>query len=131
MLGKNFDKKIVLAMARGTIVLDENLFHLEDLLRDINVRVVKPRASMTDARIIQELLSNRILITNNSKDFISKAAAYDYGIIATEFLSSKDPEGIVQKIHEALIDLELWSRRHGFIVKLKDSGPPDFKALLG
>jgi len=116
-------------MARGTVVLDENLFHLTDGLKKLNIRVITPKARMSDAQIKHDLLANRILITNNSKDFIRDASAYDYGIIATEFLQNKDSAYVVNKIHEAFVDLSLWSKRHGFIVQLKDSGAPEYREL--
>ena len=129
MLSKSFDEKMSIAMARGTVVLDENLLNLRDGLQKRNIRVLVPTSGMSDETIKEQMLANRILITNNSKDFISDASSYDYGIIATESLSSKDIKNVVQKIHEAFITHELWSKRHGFIVYLKDTGPSDFKSL--
>ena len=129
MLPDSFYKKMSVAMARGTVVLDENLLNLKESLQKINIRVIVPTAGMSDETIKEQMLANRILITNNSKDFILDASSYDYGIISTENLSSKDIKSVMQKIHEAFISLELWSKRHGFIVYLKDSGNAEYKEL--
>ena len=129
MLKKSFDEKMSVAMARGTVVLDENLWHLVQALKDKNMHVIMPDAKMNDQKIKHDLLSNRILITENSKDFVRDASVYDYGIIATEKLSSKDVDNVVQKIQDALIDHSLWSKRHGFIVYLKDNGTSDYREL--
>ena len=44
----------IIAMARGTIVLDENSFNLEDELKSKNIRIIKPRSGMKDNKIKEE-----------------------------------------------------------------------------
>jgi hypothetical protein len=124
------------AMARGTVILDENVQSLSDGLRFINVRVIVPKSGTQDDFIIQELLPNRIIITNNSKDFIDYASSYDFGIVSLEGLSFIDSESNPKKnvtiklISKAFIEYELWSKRHGFILELKDNGKHLYRDLV-
>jgi hypothetical protein len=118
-----------IAMARGTVVLDENMFHLETLLSNESIRVRKVRPGTRDDDILKgDLLANRIFITNNSKDFIHDAPRLDCGIIATEGVNS-EPNGLAKMISRALTDFSLWSKRHGFILRLKQSGRHEFQEL--
>jgi len=89
---KRLAKQIVSrrAMARGVVVLDENLFGLEPALRGRNIVVVKPASGMSDDLIKEQLLSHRIFITKNPADFIDDAPVYEYGIIALDKLSFID-----------------------------------------
>jgi hypothetical protein len=125
--------KVLLAalneMARGVVVLDADLLGLKDLLRDKNMHVVVPRKqNLEDFKIKQELLTKRIFITNNSKDFVDDAVALEYGIIATEKVN-KDLEKLASMISKALSKYNLWSKQFGFILKLKPSGKHEFKIL--
>jgi hypothetical protein len=117
------------ATARGTVVLDENLFQLEQPLKDESIRVRKVRPGTKDDDILKgDLLSNRIFITDNSKDFIYDAPRLDCGIIATENVT-KDVLTLVKIISRALSDYDLWSKRHGFILKLMQNGKHEYKEL--
>lgn len=116
-------------MARGTVVLDENLYHLEKLLIDESIRVRKVRPGTKDDDILKgDLLANRIFITNNSKDSVYDAPRLDCGIIATEAVSG-DATSLVKMISKAITDFSLWSKRHGFILKLNQNGRHEFKDL--
>ena len=110
-----------IAMARGTIILDENLMDLEKPLSEMNIHVRVPPQSTADKDIAKNFLTNRVFVTNNSKDFIKYASSYDIGIIATENVS-KDPAKLVEMISEAIIKFNVWSIRHGFILKLRQNG---------
>lgn len=116
------------AMARGTVVVDENVQKLAEVLRKINIRCIVPSAGTPDSKIISELLPNRILVTRNSKDFKHSASSYDFGIISLDDLSfiDDDPDPsqnkTVQMISRAFIDHSLWAKKHGFIVVLSDHG---------
>lgn len=111
-----------ISMARGVLVLDENVKHLEVPLMNLNIRVIKPpKSDMTDEDIKKSLLLKRILVTNNSQDFISDASVYEYGIIATEGIS-KDAEFLASMISKAIIKHSLWSKGHGFILILSETG---------
>ena len=120
----------IVAMTRGTVVLDENLQNLESFLKDRNMHVVVPPTGTSDEKIAKLYASHRILITNNSKDFIQLAPEYSLGIIATEKLKTKDPEELTKIISSAISKLSLWSKRHGYILQLKESNQHTFKPLV-
>lgn len=126
---KLIDTLKVVAMSRGTVIVDENLRSIGQFLTDANIRVRMPPQGMEDKQIAREYLPNRIFITNNSKDFIRVAIKYDIGIIATENIQSKDPEILADIISDALIDFSLWSERIGFLLTLMNDGKHDFKRL--
>lgn len=117
-----------IAMARGTIVLDENLFELRSALQDLNLVVIVPEKGTPDSKIIDSLLSGRILITKNSKDFVNWASSFNFGIIALDHLNFIDaePRGsknqTAKRISEVLISHRLWSKRHGFILNILNVG---------
>lgn len=114
--------KKVAAMARGTLVVDENLEPLAPFLEAKNIRSIVPEHSMSDDKIIKTLLANRIIVTNNSADFRKKASSFDYGIIATENVNIKQLDHLASMISDAIIEHELWSIRHGFILTLMKNG---------
>lgn len=86
---------------------------------------------MSDKKIAEDYLPNRIFITNNSKDFTRYAIAYDIGIIATENIKSKDPQLLAEIISDALIDFSLWIQKSGFLLTLMGDGKHLFKHLIG
>ena len=109
------------SMTRGIVVLDENLENIAESLREKNLRVLNILSGMSDELIKQTVLSGRIFITNNSKDFIKDARSLEYGIISTEAVKDKTPENLSFLISRAIIEHSLWSKKHSFIVKLTDS----------
>lgn len=117
------------AMARGTVIIDENLRGLGDELSGKNIRPRTPPAGLADDKIAEDWLPNRIFITNNSKDFTKHAPVYDIGIIATEKLGQIPMEDLAQVISEAITEFSLWSKRHGFILRLKTDGNHEFEPL--
>jgi hypothetical protein len=125
----------VLAMARGTIVVDECCKELTKPLSDSNIHVVEPYAGEKDEDIIRRLLPNRIIVTKNPNDFKKYASSYDIGIIDLSKLKfiDADPSSIknqtVHVISEAIIDFNLWSKRHGFILTLHENGKHLMKDL--
>lgn len=110
------------SMARGIVVLDENTNSISDALRDKNLRVLNVMPGMDDELIKQTVLSGRIFITNNSIDFVYDAKKLEYGIISTENIADKDPKRLAQLISQAIIEHSLWAKKHGFIVRLSESG---------
>lgn len=70
-------------MARGNVVLDENLKDIKAGLQAKNLRVFEAPAGIED-EIVAALASGRILIANNTKDFRQAAIEHEFGIIATE-----------------------------------------------
>ena len=112
----------VIAMARGTVVVDECLEPLASFLEDKNMHVILPEKKMSDDKIIKTLLANRILITNNVDDFKNKASSFDYGIISTKYVNIQQLEALADMISSAIIKHKLWSYRHGFLLTLKQDG---------
>jgi hypothetical protein len=116
------------AMARGTLVVDENVQALAAALKDANIRVIIPPSGMPDEQIKPALLSNRIIVTRNSKDFVHDASVYDCGIVSLDKLSFIDASPnyetnkTAQLISRAIKDYDLWSKRSGFILVLHDNG---------
>jgi len=118
----------VKAMARGILVLDENLFSLDRALEKKNIRIIKVRPGTKD-KDIEYSLSGRIFVTNNSKDFVDGAKSLEYGIISTENIKSKDPKYLSDLISKEIIKNKLWSKLNGFILTLRDNGKSSFKEL--
>jgi hypothetical protein len=121
-------------MARGFVVLDENLFELKESLEKYNLHVVLPKPGMSDPDIAKAYLGGRILITKNSKDFIEFAPVYDFGIIALENVkyidTAKDISNQTSKlISKILVRGKLWSRLGAFLVKVKANGSFDIEKL--
>jgi hypothetical protein len=108
------------AMARGFLVLDENLENLEQELIKRNIKIVKVKKGLKDPFIKENILPGRIFVTNNSKDFIDDASSYQYGIIATEKIKFKDPKNLAKKISDEIIKNKLWSKPYGFILELSE-----------
>jgi hypothetical protein len=114
-----------IGMARGYVVLDENLYELESALEKCNLHVITPEPGMADRNIAKKLLGGRILITKNSKDFVKLAPIYDFGIIALENLkyidpSKNDTNQTANLISGILSEANLWSRRGAFLVTIKN-----------
>lgn len=119
----------VLAMPRGTVVVDENLANLAPFLEKKGIRVRLPPKGMSDEKIAEDYLPNRIFITNNSKDFVDMASEYDIGIIATENVV-KDPEHLAKIISNAIKSYSLWGIRHGYVLVLKNDNKHSLKPLV-
>jgi hypothetical protein len=129
------EAKVREAMSRGLLVVDENVQALAAALRAANIRVIVPRAGMSDADIKTELLPSRIIVTRNAKDFIYDASAYEYGIISLDKLKLIDSEPnpaknvTVALISRAIIDFHLWTKHPAFILILEDTGKHRFQEL--
>ena len=127
--------KNVLAMARGTLVVDECVLELAKPLSASNIHVIIPQPGEKDEQIIERLLPNRIIITKNPDDFKKHASSYDIGIIDVSKLKFLDPNPsptknkTVRIISDAIIKFSLWSKRHGFIITLYDNKEPVFTEL--
>ena len=125
----------VLAMARGTLVVDECVQELVPPLSASNIHVITPHTREKDEEIIERLLPNRILVTKNPDDFRRHASSYDFGIIDVSKLRFIDPDPsptknkTVRAISDAIIKHSLWSVRHGFILTRYDDKDSVFKDL--
>lgn len=123
--------KFKVGMARGVVVVDENLFGLENFLVQQNIRCILPDVSMVDEDIKYKLLPHRIFITNNANDFVDDAVAGEYGIISTENIRFKDFKMLSKMISRAIIEFELWSYQGGFILILNQNENHELKVLQG
>lgn len=115
-------------MARGVIVLDENVAVLAAALREANIKVVEIPAGTEDTLIIQNFLFHRILVTRNTRDFLEEAPIHEYGIISLEKLSFIDssPAFSTNKtarlISQAISGYGLWAKGAKFLLELRDDG---------
>lgn len=118
-------------MARGTVVVDENLTQIVPALKEANIHVIQPFSGLSDKQIAENLLVNRIFITRNTKDFLMYGAGLSIGIIGTEGLKfidfNPDNNETVQVISDAIIKYKIWSRHGGFYLELKDDGNHKFQ----
>jgi hypothetical protein len=124
-----FEGIIKEAMARGKIVLDENLESLAEELRKRNIIVILPVKGMSDEDIKEKMISGRLFVTNNSKDFVDDASSYEYGIISTEKIKFKDSKSMSKMISDAIIKHKLWSQSNSFILVLHENGKHVMKSL--
>jgi len=109
-------KSAILAMSRGTVVLDENLKDLKSYLQERNIRVFEAPAGFSDS-LVAIFASGRILVTNNTKDFKIAAAEHEFGIIATEGCT-RNAQDLGPAVSKALIENSLWSQTKPFIFHL-------------
>lgn len=119
-------------MARGVLVLDENLFNLKPGLIEGNMHVVSVPAGMTDEHIIQTLLPHRIFVTQNSKDFMYDALIREYGIISLDKLRFIDPVDTARLISKVLAKRSLWAQRKPWLCSFSADGrQTTFKRITG
>lgn len=122
-------------MARGKVVVDENVTQIVDALRGMNILVSTPRCGTPDVQIITDYLFNQIFITRNTKDFLKYAPTFYIGLISLEGLDFIDPEKDAAKnitvglISQAIIQYKLWSKKDGFLLELKENGKHKFTSL--
>jgi len=115
-------------MARATLVVDENVSALAQPLKEhFNFRTVVPSSGLADEKIKNDLLGHRILVTNNTKDFVDDAPRFDYGIISLQELPFIDKAQTAKNmtckmISDAVIKYKLVSRGTHFVLTLKKDG---------
>jgi hypothetical protein len=122
-------KKIV-AMARGIVVLDENVSGMESELRARNIKVISIPKGTDDEVIKRHYLPGRIIVTANSRHFIDDASSYEYGIIALDKIKFKDPKMMALIVSNAFVKKQLWSKAHGFVIELDDQGNGILRDLI-
>lgn len=98
------------SMARGFLVVDENVSELTSPLRDKNFHVIEPSPGLDDEAIMQRLLPGRILVTNNLADFTADALAYEFGVIFVAQGALADPAHAANRISKAYTQHRLKSR---------------------
>lgn len=114
------------SMARGTIVVDENLENLGVFLAKRNIKVIKIPKGTSDYSILNDYLSGRIFITANTKDFIKDISSIEFGLISADNLKKLPPENLVKLISDAIIQYSLWSKR-AFLLVLHRDNKHEFK----
>jgi hypothetical protein len=112
----------VVGMARGVLVLDENLQQLQSELEGKNVHVIAVEPGTPDDKIIQTLLPHRVLVTRNLRDFILEAPVYEYGIISLEKLRFINPKTTAQLISRVLSKRALWSKTKPWLLVFSADG---------
>lgn len=123
------EKVKIQAMSRGVVVLDNNLEVLKAVLIERRIRVVIPQPGMADEDIIRTLCPHRILITNNLKDFVSEVSSYEFGIIFIPQTLVADVSKAGKLISDVIIKYSLWSKMHGFVVKIDSEGKSNFQEI--
>ena len=121
--------RYVVAMARGTLVIDENVEALAPELEKLNIRVVRIPKGTSDPEIMKNYAANRILVTNNVDDFRAYASSFDMGIIGVSKASMANAAKLAKRISDIIIKQRLWSIRHGFLLMIPASGRSTFTAL--
>jgi hypothetical protein len=125
----------VVGMARGYLVVDENVLALAEPLAKLNIHVITPSRGMKDEKIAKELLGGRIIVTKNPDDFVELAPVYDFGIIALDNLKYIDTSNdasknaTVKAINAAIVKHKLWGKPKAFKVTLKDQGASTIEDL--
>jgi len=108
-----------LAMARGVLILDENLLFLQKPLEAKNFKVYTLPRGLKDEQIAP-LLAHRIFVTNNAEDFRQEAPEKEFSIIDTSG-ALQDPEALAKQISRLWIGLKLNTQRP-FVLKLRRDG---------
>jgi hypothetical protein len=121
------------ARSNFTLVLDENLAALYDALRDFGFKVLSYPKGLKDSELVP-FLTNKILITNNSKDFIIDALVHDFDIIGTESVKfiddRKDRKNVTaSKIAKAIRESNISLKRGNWLMVLMDDGSYKLKEL--
>jgi hypothetical protein len=104
---------------RGVLILDEGLRALESPLKSRNFWVHIISAVATDQRM--DLLTHRVLITENSKEFLEAAVIHEFGIIDTA-QATKEPEKLADIISSEWLAGSL-RMRQPFIDRISADGP--------
>lgn len=128
MIKKSMIKNVI-SMARGKLVIDECVDFLSEELKKLNIKILKASPGSSDDYIKEHFLPDRIIVTNNTKDFINDASSFEYGIISTENIKFKDPKKLAKLISDEIIKNKLWSKKPGFVLYLKEPGPSLFEEL--
>ena len=109
--------------------MDLGLDGVAAALEQRNILVIRAKAplALADLEWRSLLLSDRLAVTASPGDLEHDASSFDIGIISLRRLDEIDPDPSVKNrtaalISRAIIDLGLWSVRHGFLLELDPSG---------
>lgn len=116
-----------------TIHVDENSYKLIDALRDSGFKVLKVQAGMDDIELSRSFEGD-VVLTQNSKDFLSSAVIYDFDVISIErikFIDDKPDRTnqTAKKISTAIRESEFYLKRGNFLLTIFDDGKWHLKEL--
>ena len=115
-------------MSKGTLYLDESVFNLDQFLRARNFRVRKVPTRTPDDQLIQDLLTDRMLVTKNPRHFLLAAFDFEFGLIGVTDAAMADPAKVAETISRAHAQRSL--RTHiPFKLLVKVGGKTDFREL--
>lgn len=135
ILARFKQSRYIPGMARTTLVIDENVNFLGKPLEEANLKIIQPQKGLKDSEIKKELLTHRILVTKNTKDFITDSPILEYGIIGLEALPFIDSSQTykdnktAKMISKAISDFDLVSIKSGFLLLLRSNGKHVFKKI--
>lgn len=112
--------------AKLTILLDENVHQLKPGLKDAGFKVLTFDRGTPDEKLY-ELAEGTIILTKNSKDFVTSAVIYDFDIISIEhiqFIDTKQDRTnlTVEKIAAAIRQSQFYNQRGNFLLTVMDDG---------
>lgn len=110
------------SMARGKVVVDENLLVLVPYIRAQNIKVDAPLPGMSDTYIAANIASDEIFVTNNPDHFRRGAIAHTIGVIGLPQSLLADPETAAIIISDTIIKFGLWRKLKPYIIKLDSTG---------
>src|SRR5262245_44416066 len=117
-----------------TILLDEQLYVLQQALEDDGFKVVVPQQGLHDDAT-QKMAKGWSILTRNSKDFVEGAVRHDYDVIAIEAIrfldDSRDRANeTVRKISGAVRRSGLAWKRGNFLLQVRDDGSFHLRQLV-
>ena len=119
---------------RPTLVLDGPLLALAEPLREANFIVIVGEG-LDDFERRRALLSGRIIVTENSTDFIDDAPVMEFGVIGLDAMprsasAAPLPENeMARMISSAFMNYTLGEERGPYLMLLHDSGHHVFRRL--
>jgi hypothetical protein len=121
----NADDDTTGPVTRGVVVLHPRLAHLASYLRDRNMIVVTPPTFEC-----VDVLIGRILIVRDEEPLVQDASSFCYGLVSTLRLARCASTCLPMAISEALATRALWTKRHGFLLRLRDNGEHEYRPLV-
>lgn len=119
--------------ARGLLVLEPDLDILVKDLQDRNIRIIQLESNTKIATFEQQkiMLANRILVLLCPREHLElEASSLDMGILVVGDIVGGSASDAAKTISNAIIKYSLWSKRHGFMLTLKDNGQHEYKELI-
>jgi hypothetical protein len=112
----------ITSMARGSLVVDEQISELTIHLRNKNFYAETPPPGMGDEDIKKDLIQKKIFITENDAHFLRDQLKYEYSLILIEKSLLADTKSAANMIGRAIIEHSIMSihkRGDLFILTIK------------